>query len=182
MMTHLFAWALVEESNGKFCERGSTWIGPWRQVWPFPVCEVGKYLTVICEQKKAYRSIYFILAYLWKAFKSKVIDLISKQTNPNDHKDHTSIQIEKYACISRFLNMVNTYILSISSKMCKLHHFISKLSEYLDKLLKAVHFLQSFHSCKNLQNRHYFIIRFRCERDWDIKPEPREEQKRSSKF
>lgn len=75
-MTHLFAWALVEESNGKFCERGSTWIRPWRQVWPFPVCEVGKYLTIICEQQKTHRSIYFILASLGKTSKSKVIDLI----------------------------------------------------------------------------------------------------------
>lgn len=90
--------------------------------------------------------------------------------------------LSKLKSINVFQDFVNTYILSISSKMCKLHHFISKLTEYLDKLLKVVHFLQSFHSCKNLQNRHYFIIRFRCERDWDIKPEPREEQKRSSKF
>ena len=114
-MTHLFAWALVEESNGKFCERGSTWIGPWRQVWPFPVWEVGKYLTIICEQQKTHRSIYFILASLGKTSKSKVIDLISKTTNPNDHKDHISNKTEKYACISRLLNRVNTYILSISS-------------------------------------------------------------------
>ena len=48
--------------------------------------------------------------------------------------------------------------------MRKLHHFVSKLTEYLDKLLKAVYFLQSFHSCKNLQNREYFIIGCRCER------------------
>lgn len=96
-------------------KRGSTWTGPWRQVWPFPVWEVGKYLTIICEQQKTHRSIYFILASSGKAFKSKIIDLISKTTNPNDHKDHISNQTEKYACISRLVNRVNTYILSISS-------------------------------------------------------------------
>ena len=43
--------------------------------------------------------IYFDLAYLGKAFKTKVTDWKSKETNPSDHKDPTSIQIEKYACI-----------------------------------------------------------------------------------
>ena len=85
-------------------KRGSTWTGPWRQVWPFPVWEVGKYLTIICEQQKTHRSIYFILASSGKAFKSKILMYLFE-----DAGKHCPRLFEKCSDQSKFSSILNDF-------------------------------------------------------------------------